>query len=69
MKKKMKKILSVALTVIMSAMMLCACGEDEAADITVTFMNGEAELGKATAKAGEVLTDYAQFERFINSNL
>lgn len=67
MKKKMKKILSVVLTVIMSAMMLCACGEDEAADITVTFMNGEAELGKVTAKAGEVLTDYAQFETVENA--
>lgn len=67
MKKKMKKILSVALTVIMSAMMLCACGEAEAADITVTFMNGEAELGKVTAKAGEVLTDYAQFETVENA--
>lgn len=67
MKKKMKKILSVALTFVMSAMMLCACGQAEAADITVTFMNGETELGKVTAKAGEVLTDYSQFETVENA--
>ena len=67
MKKKMKKILSLTLTFLMSVMMLCACGEAEAADITVTFMNGEAELGKVTAKAGEVLTDYAQFETVENA--
>lgn len=67
MKKKMKKILSLTLTFLMSAMMLCACGETEAADITVTFMNGEVELGKVTAKAGEVLTDYVQFETVENA--
>ena len=67
MKKKMKKILAMALTCILSAMMLCACGEAEAQDITVTFMNGETELGTVTAKAGEVLTDYSQFEAVENT--
>lgn len=67
MKKKMKKILSLAVTLVMSAMMLLACGAEEAADITVTFMNGEKELGKVTAKAGEVLSDYAQFETVENA--
>lgn len=62
MKKKVKKILSMALTFIMSVMMLCACGNSGAEDITVTFMNGTTELGKLTAQAGEVLKDYVQYE-------
>ena len=66
MKKKVKKILSLAVTFILSATMLLACGKEEAKDVTVTFMNGETELGKVTGKAGEVLGDYAQFETVEN---
>lgn len=62
-----KKILSVALMFVLSVMMLCACGGSDAADITVTFMNGETELGTLNAKAGEVLEGYAQFETVENA--
>lgn len=66
MKKKMKKIMSLALVMAMSVIMFCACGK-EAADITVTFMNGETELGKVTAKAGEILQDYEQYQEVENT--
>lgn len=66
MKKTMKKILSVALVAAMSVMMLTACG-DEAKDITVTFMNGDEELGCVTGKSGEVLSGYEQFEKVENT--
>lgn len=39
-----------------------ACGNTAKEEITVTFMNGETELGKVTGAKGEVLTDYEQYE-------
>ncbi len=67
MKKTMKKIVSVALVCMMSAMMLCGCGGSDAKDVTVTFMNGETELGKVTGKAGEVLSDYEKYQTVENT--
>ncbi len=67
MKKGRKKLFAMLLTVVMSAVVFCGCGKEETPDITVTFMNGETELGKVTAKAGETISDYAQFEVVDNT--
>ncbi len=62
MKKTMKKILGVILTATAVMMSLCACGNSAKKEITVTFMNGDTELGQVTGTAGELLTDYEQYE-------
>ena len=60
MKKKMRKLVVFLLTVT-TVLMLAACGSSKE-QVTVTFMNGETELGKVTGNKGEVLADYAQYE-------
>lgn len=62
MKKKMKKIWGLILTLTAMMMLLCACGTSEEQTITVTFMNGDTQLGQVTGTKGEVLADYAQYE-------
>lgn len=61
MKKKMKKLLGILLAVTTVIMSVCACGSAEEM-VTVTFMNGDTQLGQVTGNKGEVLTDYAQYE-------
>lgn len=62
MRKKFKKFLGVLLAVTTVMMTFGACGNTAKEEITVTFMNGETELGKVTGAKGEVLTDYEQYE-------
>ncbi len=64
MKKKMRKLLGLILAVTTVMMMICACGNEPAEEekITVTFMNGETQLGQVTGTKGAVLEDYAQYE-------
>lgn len=61
MKKKMSKLwgLLLALTTVM--MFVCACGGAKE-QVTITFMNGDTQLGQVTANKGEVVADYAQYE-------
>ncbi len=61
MKKKMKKLV-VLLLAVTTVLMLAACGNSKE-QVTVTFMNGETELGKVTGNKGEVLSDFAQYEK------
>lgn len=65
MKRSFKKFLAVTFVVATALMSLVACGgtKDKANEITVTFMNGETELGKVTAKSGETLKDFEKFEK------
>ena len=58
--KKMKKLV-VFLLAVTTVLMLAACGNSKE-QVTVTFMNGETELGKVTGNKGEVLTDYTKYE-------
>lgn len=65
MKKSLKKVFGIILATATVMMSVCACGdssETEKKEIVVTFMNGEQELGKVTANAGEKLTDYEKYE-------
>lgn len=77
MSMKKKKMISITAATILLAVSLVACGNantdtmnaetgvtEEVAQITVTFMNGEEQLGTATAMAGEMLkeTDYTAYE-------
>lgn len=63
MKKKMKKLLGVVLACVAVVMSVCACGASpEKEAITVTFMNGDTQLGQVTGTAGETLADYVQYE-------
>lgn len=77
MKKQIKKVMSITVASVLLLAALSGCGKAEtsadggetaksgdAAEITVTFMNGEEQLGTASAKAGELLaeTDYTQYE-------
>ena len=61
MKKTMRKIMGLILAITTVMMLVCACGGTKET-VTVTFMNGETELGKVTGTKGEVLADYAQYE-------
>lgn len=71
----MKKRILALLTCIIMVLSLCACGAGntetqttptaaptEAPEITLTFVNGSTVLGTLTAKAGELVTGYEQFE-------
>lgn len=61
--KRMKKLLGVILTCAAMVMSVCACGASpEKEAITVTFMNGDTQLGQISGSAGETLSDYAQYE-------
>ena len=64
MKKKMRKLLGVILAIATVMMSLCACGNEPAEEekITITFMNGETQLGQVTGTKGAVLADYAKYE-------
>lgn len=64
MKRKMKKLLGMVLTLTTLTICACACGKTEEVKetVSVTFMNGDTELGKVTATEGELLEDYAQYE-------
>lgn len=80
MKKQFKKVLSMTVASVLMMAALSGCGKAEAsadagktgnaAEITVTFMNGEEQLGTATAKAGELLAeaDYTQFENVADAS-
>ncbi len=63
--KKISKAVVFILVCAMAVASLAACGKkDGGAKVTVTFMNGDTELGKATATSGKVLSkdDYSKFE-------
>lgn len=64
MKKKMKKVLGILLATTALMLSVTACGSttEEPENITVTFMNGETQLGQVTGAAGEILEGYAQYE-------
>ena len=64
MKKKMRKLLGLFLAVMTVLVSLCACGNEPAKEenITVTFMNGDTQLGQVTGTKGAVLSDYAKYE-------
>lgn len=66
MKRTMKKLLGVILVCMAMVMSICACGDSskdaEKQKITVTFMNGETQLGQVTGTAGEKLSDYSKYE-------
>lgn len=61
MKKAMRKAVGLILALTTMMMLACACGSEKEA-VTVTFMNGDTELGTVTGTKGEVLADYAQYE-------
>lgn len=79
----MKKMVVVALMAIWTAVSLCACGSaaqtasetqteaesTEVQEITITFMNGEEELGSIKAKDGQIIeeTEYSAFENRENT--
>lgn len=82
MKKQMKRMISITAATILLAAAMAGCGNaktdtvnetvvttEEAAQITVTFMNGEEQLGTATAAAGELLTesDYTAYEKVADT--
>ena len=61
--KRMKKLLGVVFACTALVMSVCACGASpEKEAITVTFMNGDTQLGQISGSAGETLSDYAQYE-------
>lgn len=61
--KRMKKLLGVVFACTALVMSVCACGASpEKEAITVTFMNGDTQLGQVSGSAGEILSDYAQYE-------
>ena len=77
MKKQIKKILGITTASVLVLAALTGCGKtetssenqemvetQEAAEITVTFMNGDERLGIATTTAGELLAeaDYSAYE-------
>lgn len=63
MKRKLRKIATVLVAVLTVSMMLCACQNTNGTEtVTVTFMNGETELGKATGNKGELIKDYEKYE-------
>ena len=68
MKKIVKKILLGAMMGVLLIGTLCGCNkstqEEVKKDVTVTFMNGDSELGKVTVKEGEVIakSDYEKYE-------
>ncbi len=61
---KFRKVLGIILVGMMTVMSVCACGssKEEKKEITVTFMNGDTELGKVTGTAGETLSGYDKYE-------
>ncbi|MBQ8327804.1 MAG: hypothetical protein IJX86_12135 [Lachnospiraceae bacterium] len=65
MKKQLKKVFSVMALCVAMMISVTACGKSEPtekAEVTITFMNGDAALGSVTAVAGEVLTGYERYE-------
>ena len=61
--KRMKRLLGVVFMCAAVVMSVCACGASpEKEAITVTFMNGDTQLGQVSGSAGEILSDYAQYE-------
>ena len=63
MKRKFKKITTILLAALVVAMTLCACqNTNEPETVTVTFMNGETELGKEVGNKDELLKDYEKYE-------
>lgn len=67
MKKIVKKILMGAITGVFLICAFCGCGkntQNSKKDVTVTFMNGDSELGKVTVKEGELIAkaDYEKYE-------
>lgn len=82
MKKQFKKVISITTASVLLLAALTGCGKtetstvseettttQEAAQITVTFMNGEDQLGTATANAGELLAeaDYSAYENVADT--
>lgn len=65
MKKTIKKLLGIILACSTVVMSLGACGDstEEKEKITVTFNNGDTQLGQVTGTAGEKLTDYEKYEK------
>ena len=65
MKKTIKKLLGIILVCTMAMMSISACGDSsqKKEKITVTFMNGDTQLGQITATTGEKLSDYAKYEK------
>ena len=49
------------LLLVLAMMFVCGCGAKE--QVTITFMNGETQLGQVTANKGEAVTGYEQFEQ------
>lgn len=73
MKKQLRKVISITAVSVFLLTALAGCGKTEtgnvsteaaAAQITVTFMKGEEQLGTATANAGELLAEetYTAYE-------
>ena len=62
MKKKMMKLWGLLLALTTMMMLVCACGNAKE-QVTITFMNGDTQLGQVTAYKGEAVADYAQFEQ------
>lgn len=75
----MKKMVGITTASVLLMAVLAGCGKNEtstvseqtaqATEITVTFMNGEEQLGTAAALAGELLTqsDYAAYEKVADT--
>lgn len=63
MKKKVFKMMATVVTCVVLMGTVCGCGgEKPKQEVTVTFMNGEEQLGSVSAKAGEVVTGYEAYE-------
>lgn len=76
MKKSVKKLVGMLCASVLMVTTLAGCGktqevvsENTATEITVTFMNGEEQLGVVTAKVGEVLAKeaYVSYEEMADT--
>lgn len=63
MKNQLKKLLTVLVLCMTTVILACGCGAKKGEnEVTITFMNGSAELGKLTTTAGGTVTGYEKFE-------
>ena len=64
MKKEMTKVVSMVASLSMAAVMCVGCGTSSAEMVSVTFMNGEEELGSIETEVGKVIEadSYADYE-------
>lgn len=68
MKKQIKKIVSVVAACAVLMGTICGCQSQESKkEITVTFMNGDEQLGSVSAAAGELVTGYEAYETVENT--